>query len=60
MVGSENFALPQVINTRVPSTETSTGLFDSALVMSASRRPDTRTSPGPATSAATRICAETS
>jgi hypothetical protein len=53
MVGSENRALPQVNDTRVPSTLTSTGLAGSARVMSDNNRPDTKTLPGEAISAAT-------
>ena len=51
MVGSENRALPQVRDTRVPSTLRSTGLFGSALVISDNNRPETKTVPGAAISA---------
>jgi hypothetical protein len=60
MVGSENRALPQVSDTLVPSTLTSTGLAGSARVMSDNNRPDTKTLPGEAISAATRTSADTS
>ena len=60
MVGSENRALPQVNDTRVPSTLTSTGLAGNARVMSDKSRPDTKTLPGEAISAATCTSADTS
>ena len=60
MVGSENRALPQVNDTRVPSTLTSTGLAGNARVMSDNSRPDTKTLPGEAISAATCTSADTS
>jgi hypothetical protein len=53
-------ALPHANETLVPSTWTSTGLFGSARVISDNSRPDTKTFPGEAISAAKRTSAETS
>ena len=51
---------PQVRATLVPSVTKSTGLFGSALEMSASSRPETSAVPASATSAGTSTRAETS
>ena len=59
-VVSAEGAAPQETATLLPSTSRSTGLFGSALAISARRRPETRTSPASSTVAGMCELAETS